>query len=166
MSFAESQARQAAQQAALVRALTGQGNSPPGFATSRIETAAAALLRKRIRSVARAWPGLAAALGERFAERFAAFARETPLPRLGGPLADGRAFAQVLASAGDLPDAGRLEAFVVNLRQRSTADGLIPRRGLRLQAIFLRSARRLVVAARLPWLGERCVSLPPWHRSR
>jgi hypothetical protein len=158
MPFAEAQDRLAAQQAALVRALTGQGEIPPGFDTGRIESAADALLRKRIRSVARAWPGLAAALGERFVERFAAYARRTHLPRLGGPLADGRAFARALESAGDLPDAGRLEALAVDLRWVRRPDGLVPRRGPYLQAILLRAPRRLVVAARLPWLGVRGVS--------
>jgi hypothetical protein len=164
MRFAEAQARLAVQQAALVRALTGQGVKPANFDAGRIEAVADALLRKRSRSVARVWPGLAAALGEQFAERFAAFARRTGLPRLGGPLADGRAFARALESTGDLPDAGRLETLAVDLRHLSTPDGLIPRRGLHLRALLLRSRRQVVVAARLPWLGERYVSLPLWHR--
>jgi hypothetical protein len=159
MSALEERSRLAALQAELVRTLTAPAAAPPGWDAARLRAAALSLASKRIRSVARAWPALAEALGARFAERFAAFAARTPLPELGGPLADGHAFARGLARAGGLPDAGRLELLAVRLRYAARAGGLVRRRGPALAATVLRRPRRLVVALRLPWLGERWLSL-------
>jgi hypothetical protein len=155
MSAADRRTKLGELQAKLVQALTEQGAAPAGFDAARLQAAAAALARKRARSAARAWPALARALGPAFEGRFAAFAARTPLPRAGGPLADGRAFARALAAAGSLPEEGRREALAVDLRYAACASGLRPRRGPAVVAAFLRASRRLVVAVRLPWLGER-----------
>lgn len=157
---AEARARFAAQQAALVEALVCGGEVPSGFDATRISAAAASLLRKRMRSVARAWPGLARALGSRFAELFSAYAARTPLPRAGGPLADGRAFARWLCARHELPDVGRLQALAVDLRYSLTGHGLVPRRWPCLRIVWLREARRLILAFGLPWLGEYLLTLP------
>src|SRR5262245_62673938 len=113
MLSAETRQRLAAAQAQLVNGLMGQGPALPGFHPDRVRASAESLARKRQRAVARAWPALTRALAEAFAGRFATYAETTPLPREGGPLADGRAFARFLAAAKELPDAGKLEALAV-----------------------------------------------------
>ena len=158
---ADARARLAARQAALVSALTAGGPLPADFDGGRIRAAAAALARKRARSVARAWPVLAGAMGERFDERFTAYAEEMPLPRSGGPLADGRAFARWLAARGELPGAARPEVLGVDLQFRASPEGLVRRRGPALKAVFLVRPRRLLVAVQLPGLGARWFMLPP-----
>jgi hypothetical protein len=141
-------------QAALVGALTGGAAPPEGFDTARLAAAARSLAGKRRRAAARAWPNLAASLGDRFRERFAAFAAETLLPRWGGPLADGFAFARWLKARGELPDAGRLELFGAELRYCARVDGLVPRRYPAFRVALLRRSRCCVLALRWPSLGE------------
>src|SRR5437870_4415565 len=102
-------------QAELLHNLAGKAALPVGFDATRLQATAESLARKRARAVARAWPALADALGEEFGIRFAPFATATGLPAVGGPLADGRAFAQTLAAAGDLPDSARLAVLAVDL---------------------------------------------------
>jgi hypothetical protein len=141
-------------QAALVDTLAGAAPPPAGFDPVRLQAAARSLAAKRRRAVARAWPNLTAALGDRFGGRFASFAAQTPLPRWGGALADGHAFARWLLARQGLPEAGRLELLAVDLRYRTRADGLVPRRGPSVRIALLRRPRRLVVALRWPGLGE------------
>jgi hypothetical protein len=159
MASADEDTQRAALEAQLVRALTGQGEPPEGFDPARVQAAAEALARKRARAVARAWPALTRALADSYGKRFAAFAATRPVPREGGPLADGRAFARWLAAAGELPDPGRLEALAVDLRYARCGGGLVPRRGPVLRAARLRHARRLVLALRMPGLGEWWLSV-------
>jgi hypothetical protein len=156
----EARARLAAQQAELMRALSGQAPAPEGADAERFQAAANALARKRLRSVARAWPALAGALGNGFSEHFAAFAAQTAMPSEGGPLADGRAFAYFLARTGHLPDAGRLEALAVDLRFAPCAGGLRRRRGPAFKMAMLRQPQRLVLALQLQWFGEKWFALP------
>ena len=122
----------AALQAELVAALAGRVDPPTGFDAARIRATAVSLASKRRRAVARAWPGIATALGDHYAERFDAYAETNPLPRDGGPLADGRAFLRWLDARGETLDECRLQALAVDLRHRRTATGLAPRRGLAL----------------------------------
>ena len=157
---AEARAQLAAQQAVLVRALMARGELPPDFDVVRLRAAAASLARKRARAMARAWPGLARALGRRFDGLFAAYAEAATLPRQGGPLADGRAFAHWLAARGELPQSGRLQALAVDLRYIGSPDGLGVRRGPACKAAWLHQSRRLIVAVWLPWFGERWLSIP------
>jgi hypothetical protein len=137
-----------------------QGELPAGFDEVRVHAAANSLERKRARVVARAWPSLSRALGQRFDELFAVYAKAMPAPRENGPLADGRAFANWLAAKGELPEAGRLQALAVDLRYTSHAQGLTPRRWPTCKTAWLRASGRLVVALWLPWLGERWLSIP------
>jgi hypothetical protein len=159
LSAADPRTRLAERQAALMQALGGAA-APEGFDPGRVRLTADSLARKRARAVARAWPSLAEGLGESFAARFAAYADATPLPAEGGPLADGRGFARHLDARGELPDEARLQALNVDLHHRTTAAGLRPRRGPALKAALLRDPRRLVVAVRLPWLGNRLFTVP------
>jgi hypothetical protein len=157
--------RLAAGQAALVRALVGGGPVPGGFDPvpggfdpDRVRATSTALARKRAREVARAWPVLAAELGEEFTGRFLAFATGRP-PARGGALADGLAFARALAGQGRLPGNARVEALLA-------AAHLSPSPA-RLAATLAGPPRRLVVTVRLPRLGDRWLSLPlPWPPQR
>src|SRR5689334_18950139 len=89
----------AERQAALVRALTGQAPTPIGFDAGRVRAVARLLVKKRLRSVRRVWPGLADGLGEEFDRLFVAYATGRPIPHKGGAIADGDAFvAHLLAT--------------------------------------------------------------------
>ena len=151
---ADGRARLARMQAALVGALAGAAAPPEGFDASRLEAAARSLIGKRRRAAARAWPNLAAGLGDRFLERFGVFAAETGLPSWGGPLADGFAFAHWLKARRELPEAARLELLGVELRYCAQVDGFVPRRGPSFRVALLGRPRRCVLALRWPGLGE------------
>ena len=163
--------RLAAKQAILLQALTGSGAVPEGFDASRIHALGESLASKRMRSVGRAWPALAASLGTEFPLSFAAFAVINSLPGQGGPLADGHAFARSLTSqkgvSPRLSDSARLELMAVDLRYRSAGreGGLVTRHGFVAKMAILRTARRGVLAVRLPYFGERWLSLPLTWRS-
>jgi hypothetical protein len=149
-------------QAGLMRALTGSGEADVvlGLDLDRLQAAARSLASKRTRGVATSWPGLADALGNDFGLMFGEFAAATGLPSMGGPLADGRAFSDWLARQGRLPEAGRLEAFAVDLRFRRQTGGLVPRRGPWFVLGILGPPRRLVLAIRSHSGGEWWGFLP------
>jgi hypothetical protein len=142
--------RLAQAQAALVRSLVAGATPPEGFDVRRLATAARSLLNKRLRETSRAWPMLARCLGDRYGERFRAFAAGMPPPAEGGPLADGWAFAQTVA-ADELDDDARRERLLIDLHWRRTRGGLRPRRGAAVR--WARIGGRRVVGVRLPWLG-------------
>ena len=87
-------------QAGLVEALTSGGPVPQGFDARLVDAARVALLRKRAGEVARHWPSLAAAFGERWVPEFARWAARRPTQ---GALRDGWDLARELAAGGDLP---------------------------------------------------------------
>jgi hypothetical protein len=144
--------RLGAEQAALVRALVDGGPVPGGFDPGRVRATSAALARKRARDVARAWPALAAELGEDFTGRFLAEAARRPPPARGGALADGLGFADALARQGRLPGNARVERMLAAAR--------LSTRPVRLAMTAAGPPRRLVVTVRAPGLGERWLSLP------
>ncbi len=148
MSLSEVRTQLAQQQGDLVRALLGQGELPAGFDVARVQLAARSLVNKRIREVARVWPALSRCLGDRFAERFKAFAQRTTPPSKGGPMADGRAFLATLREE-DLDDEARMEVLSRDLGRWSMG----------MKTKWLPGARRLVLGVRLPWLGMRMVSV-------
>jgi hypothetical protein len=147
-------------QTELLRALTQKEIPPEGFDPVRIQATADTLVRKRARAVAKTWPALTQALGERFNEKFAAFAALTPIPNEGGALADGRAFALALAHNEELPDAGKLEALRVDLHYTTRKERLLPRRAFGFAGVLLKQPRRLVLAIWLPRFGERWFTVP------
>jgi hypothetical protein len=151
---AEARARLAKEQAALAAALTARGEPPAGFDEGRLRASVDALARKRARAVARAWTEMAQSLGARFFTLFGEYAGESPMPRQGGALADGRRFARWLATRGELPDSGRLQALAVDLRYAASPEGLSPRKWPRCKAVWLRETRRLVIGVRAWWFGE------------
>jgi hypothetical protein len=115
----------AARQEALVAALVAGAPLPDGFDPRTVGIAADALRRKRAGEVARAWPLLAAALGTRWRDDFAAWAKTRP-PR--GSFLDGWDFARSLAASGDLPLTAIFELARVEARWRQDALGARRRR--------------------------------------
>jgi hypothetical protein len=159
---ADARRRLGAAQEALVRALMERSAAPEGFDPEDVEAAARALVSKRRQAVARAWPPVARALGERFAARFDAFARTTPLPTKGGPLADGWAFVQALARDEALPGPVLEHLLAVDLRFRSEDGGLVPRVGPSWVSGRLPGSRRLRLGLRWTGRWERWWSVPWW----
>jgi hypothetical protein len=134
----------AARQAELVASLVAGAAPPPGFDADRIAATRQALLRKRAGEVARTWPMLRAALGDRWLGTFTTWAAGRP-PQ--GSLRDGWDLARGLAAAGSLP---ALAAQELAARESGWAyDGETPphpRRRTRLRA----SIMRLVPRSRRP----------------
>ena len=124
-----SRERLAAEQAALVRALVDGGPVPGGFDPDRVRATSAALARKRAREVARAWPALAAELGDDFTARFLADAARRPPPARGGALADGLAFAGALARQRRLSGNARVERMLAAARLSTSPARLAVDRG-------------------------------------
>jgi len=155
MIAADTRAALAQQQEGLLRALTSDAPGPEGFDGERVRAAGRALLFKRRRALARAWPRLAASLDGRFGELFAEFAAATPLAAEGSPLADGYSFAAWVAERGELTDDARLERLGVLLHHVPAADGLAPRRWPFFTWEWLPASRRLVLA--LSWPGGQWV---------
>jgi hypothetical protein len=89
----------AQRQADLVAALVAGAPVPPGFDAARFGVAQRALLRRRAGEVARVWPMLAAAAGDRWQQDFAAWATGRA-PR--GSLRDGWDLARAWSAEGRL----------------------------------------------------------------
>ncbi len=149
----------AAAQLELVRALVGRESASAEFDSSRIQATANALMLKRARSVAHAWPELARSLGAAFDERFAQYGESHPIAQEGSPQADGRAFARALRRAGTLADEALLETLRFDLRYRVRSEKVTTRRGFSFGAGVLKQSFRFVVAFRLPLLGERWINI-------
>lgn len=145
----------ARQQADLLRALSGTAEAPPDFDRGRLAVAAESLARKRAGAVARAWPMLTAELGPDFAPTFRAFAAQHPLPPDGQPLRDGLEFARERLRNAGLADQSRLELAGVELRWRVSEQGLQLRRWPSCRLAWLNNDRALVLAVRVPGVGER-----------
>ena len=136
----------AQQQAALTAALVGQATVPPGFDADRVRAAADALAFKRARAVLHAWPGLRTSLADTFRAHFAAYAAAHPIPALGGPLADGRAFVRHLVRTVAVSDEIRLQALALDASYRSTRAGLVRRRVRVPRLAWLPGARGIALA--------------------
>jgi hypothetical protein len=150
----------ASEQQSFLAALVSTSEAPIGVDQAKFVAAKEALLRKRARSVAKSWPGLARDLGALFFEDFSAFAEGEPVPQQGGPLADGFAFARWWARSNSLSEAARLEILAVRLQYVQCRAGLVPRRSPAMVCRVFQGPRRLVIGVRLPWLGAHWTSIP------
>jgi hypothetical protein len=103
----EERAELARRQGELVEALTGAGEAPAAFDEGRVTLAARTLARKRMRAMAKGWPGVAGGLGDVFEAAFLDYAGQNPLPADAGE--DGAGFAAFLARRRLLADAGKVE---------------------------------------------------------
>lgn len=105
----------ATRQRELVAALVAGAPVPAGLDRARFVAAERALRAKRAGEVARAWPLLAAALGETFRTLFTQWAAARP-PH--GALRDGWDFARELAAADRLPGLAVGELAARDVRSR------------------------------------------------
>jgi hypothetical protein len=147
-------------QRALVSALTLGKELPFGFDARRVRVAADSLLAKRTRSIARVWPSFKRELGNSFDNEFARFATDTPLPKFGGPLADGRNFADWLMVQREVSDEIRARMLSIDLRFFRRGRDLIPRKGPKIAITFLSKPRRLLIAVRFWRKKETFFTLP------
>ena len=158
--IAPARERLAKVQADLVRALVQQGPVPAGFDEARVRAAARSLVNKRRQALVRAWPALVSALGDAYTQTFSRYAESQPLPGCANPRADGRAFLRWVEVQAPLSDALRIEAIAFDLRFAISPQGVRPRVGFGLKMARLQDSGKLVIAARLPWLGERWWGVP------
>lgn len=147
----------AARQSELLRALTADGPVPDGFEAGDVEAAAGALLRKRTRAVAEAWPALAHSENAELERDFPAFAHSHPLPDWDGGYADGFGFLSALRRP--LTEAVRAELAVARAGLVIRGGEVRPRRGPYLRGHLLRSPRRLLILVRVPGFGSGHLSL-------
>jgi hypothetical protein len=158
-SLAAARERLAAAQEGLLAALVAGGPAPPGFAADRVAATAEALLRKRVREVAAAWPALGHGLGPAYAKRAGEALRGRPPA---GALTDGLLLARALAAAGPLPPAARAELAGVEAGHRLRGGRLVHRRGLGLRLARTPGGVAVAVRAghRVRWLqvGQRRAS--------
>jgi hypothetical protein len=113
--------RLAARQAALLSALVAGAPPPAGMDAERVAVQAEALIAKRRRVAQRAWPELAAALGDEFAPAFEEYARAIPRrsgPAVGPARSDAVDFALHLSRRGLLPAGFRGALLRARLRRR------------------------------------------------
>jgi hypothetical protein len=112
--------RLAARQEALLSALVAGASPPAGVDAERVTVQAEALIAKRRRVAQRAWPELAAALGEGFATAFDEYARATPrrTEATGRARSDAVDFALHLSRRGLLPAGFRAALLRARLRGR------------------------------------------------
>lgn len=131
----------AARQAELVTALVAAGPVPAGFDPDRLSAARRALLRKRAGEAAKAWPQLAASIGNEWP---AVFARHRDGASPVGPLRDGWDVARTLRAERTLaPRAtAELAARERALRYDGSGDPR-PRRTARLRRIVAAIRTRL-----------------------
>ena len=94
-------------QRSLVAALVAGADPSADMDGERIRVQAAALVSKRGRAVARAQPGLAAALGPGFGPAFGSYVTSRPGPRPGCAADDAREFARHLLRSGPSRDIRR-----------------------------------------------------------
>ena len=98
----DSRARLAAEQSALLNALTQQ-TPLTGFDPERLQITAISLQQKRMRTVEHAHPCIAAALGADFTELFNSYSKVNAIPAA-GPSTDALQFTEYLAHSDLLPE--------------------------------------------------------------
>jgi hypothetical protein len=145
----------AQRQAALVAGLWNANPGAVGFDTEQIQTTADALRTERIRSMAKAWPALVAAIGGGYAPAFEAFMRSHLGPER-DPLSDAVAFASWLAFRRQFPADCRMEWLLIELNYVSTPLGLRPRRGPAVRVRVWRRPWALAWGLRPPGCRIRC----------
>ena len=101
---------------------------PPQYGTAELKVARASLLRKRKRTLGRAWPRLAEGLGDTFDVRFEAYVSRFPSAPEGGALVDGWRLARSLREEGMLPGRARAELAAFELQHRVRAGRAVHRK--------------------------------------
>lgn len=112
------------QQAAVLAALVAGAPDPAAFDDGRLASTRDALLRKRAREAAQAWPELSLCVGTAYEERFVRWATDVPFPAEGGAHADGFGFAARAVGRRELDTRARLELLDGSARYRCGSDGV------------------------------------------
>jgi hypothetical protein len=148
------------QQAKLVASLTSLGPPPIGMDLQRIAATRRALAGKRVRTVARAWPGLRHALGADF--EWVALGALATIPREArfDAVADGLTVAEHCRRMGAVNDSVRLALLDIGVNWTSGGGAFRRRRWPWLGVTTLRDSRRIAVAVRLR--RTRIWLLPRW----
>jgi hypothetical protein len=160
MTGADSRQLLADKQSALVAALVRGSSVPAGFDARGVQRAARALVEKRSRAAAKAFPRLTRSLGQAWSAHFASFAATTSLAQDPNAALDARRFARWLDARNLLTDDGRLEALQFDLRFAVRAGHANLRRGLALRFVRLRQPRQLILGFRCPLVGIRIIAFP------
>src|SRR5579864_9297154 len=105
--------RLASMQGEFIRSLTADGPYPSGSDVRGMRATAQLLRSKRVRTMARAWPELAAILGNGLAERATDVLAGSALPPGDHAVQDGLIMARQLEAAGPIPDSLRLRMLSV-----------------------------------------------------
>ncbi|WP_232663919.1 hypothetical protein [Pseudonocardia sp. TRM90224] len=130
----------AERQAELVAALVAGAPFPEGFDTRRIEATRRSLLRKRAIEAAKAWPLLAASLGDGWPATFVRLREGNPPV---GALRDGWEVARAIRGSTGLTPAAADELALWNARLRYDGTGdPRPRHLVGLRTTLLRLRRR------------------------
>jgi len=132
--------RLASMEAEFLRSLSSGGPFAAGSDRRGMQATSQLLWTKRVRSMAKAWPELAALLGTRLAERAAEVLAGTPLPPRD----------HALQAAGPIPDSLRLKLLAVRLHHRWHLGHLVRRSGPAAGATYLYQSRRFVCVLLLP----------------
>jgi len=156
--------RLASMEAEFLRSLSSGGPFAAGSDRRGMQATAKLLWAKRVRSMAKAWPELAALLGTRLAERAAEVLAGTPLPPRDHALQDGLVLAGHLEAAGPIPDSLRLKLLAVRLHHRWHLGHLVRRSGPAAGATYLYQSRRFVCVLLLPGLRLLDFSIGPLGR--
>lgn len=148
-----------ARQAALLGALVANADLPPGFDVERAHLARHALVRKRARAVARAWPALVASLGRSFGQSFAVYAQQNPATRDPDAVADGLGFHRSLCGNERLDERAVRELLGARARY-AVRDGRARPRRMPFVAAARGAGRRWLLVVYVPPLRPRLLSGP------
>ena len=150
--------RLASMEAEFLRSLSSGGPIAAGSDRRGMQATAQLLWAKRVRTMARAWPELAAVLGTGLVERAAEVLAGTPLSSGDHAVQDGFIVASQLEATGPIPDGLRLKLLAVRLHHRWHRGDLARRSRPALGCTYLRQSRRFVCALRLPGFQPLSVS--------
>ena len=156
--------RLASMQGEFIRSLTADGLYPSGSDVRGMRATSQLLRAKRVRTMARAWPELAAVLGKGLADRAAGVLANTPLSHGDHGIQDGLIVARHLEAAGPIPDSLRLRMLGVRLCYRSRRGLLVRSARPALGFTYLRESGRLACALRVPGLRLLSISIRVWAR--
>ncbi|HEX4795113.1 MAG TPA: hypothetical protein VH370_15065 [Humisphaera sp.] len=137
-------------QAALVATLKTGAPRPPGFAADQLDIASDSLLSKRRRSLQKMWPTIQAALADKYAPLFRAYARDFPFADPDDTRSEGRRFARWLLQHAD-----------ISPQTQSTAATILLTRGFPVRMIRQQSGGHLLLL-RVPRRGAMALQL---HRN-
>lgn len=133
----------------LLGALTRSRSAPPGMDPHRVAVTRRQLALKRLRIVARAWPGLRQLLGQDLERVGLDVLAEIPMAARHHAVADGLAIVEHCCETDQGGDAARIALLDVRAHWIVRADSIRPRRWPWLGVVRLRDSGRLAVAARL-----------------